>query len=123
MKDINNINVAYAWNNDKFIQIIKKRMSDLNMTQRELAKKVGVTPVSMSRYFSKERNPRKEITYKIFDILDLSYADVMYEIDPSIPVSRYARSKLIEILNGLSDEEQFELITVMECWANYKKSK
>ena len=123
MKDINNINVVYAWNNDKFIQIIKKRMSDLNMTQRELAEKVGVTPVSMSRYFSRERTPRKEIAYKIFDILDLSYADVMYEIDTNIPVSRYAKFKLIEILNGLSDEEQFELITVMECWANYKKMK
>lgn len=41
-----------------------------NLKQRDLAKKVGVTEVSMSRYFNGSRMPRKDILYRIAKALN-----------------------------------------------------
>lgn len=48
-----------------FIKRLYSLLEETNTTQRELAEKVNVTEVTISRYLSGERNPRIEIINKI----------------------------------------------------------
>jgi transcriptional regulator with XRE-family HTH domain len=43
-----------------------------NMTQKELAQKIGVTEVSMCRYCKDERDPKTETVVKICHTLKIS---------------------------------------------------
>lgn len=51
---------------------IKSRMQDLNMSQKELAQKVGVAEATISRYIRDERTPRGEIIPKIAEALNVT---------------------------------------------------
>lgn len=55
---------------DIFIKRLQKILEEKDMTQRELAKLVGVTEVTISRYLNGERKPRIEIINKIADVLN-----------------------------------------------------
>jgi transcriptional regulator with XRE-family HTH domain len=50
---------------ESFIKRLYLLLEETNTTQRELAEKVNVTEVTISRYLSGERNPRIEIVNKI----------------------------------------------------------
>lgn len=51
---------------------IEEVLDSLNMTQKELAKKTGVTEATISRYLSGARSPRGEILSKIASVLGLT---------------------------------------------------
>ena len=112
-------------------QKIEEALSDINMTQKELAKKTGVTEATISRYLSGARNPRGEILSKIADVLGLTTDYLLGNSEVKHPSNagsltpkdekdiEKALNKTLEILQsqkGLMlsgnpvDEEDFELI-------------
>ena len=50
---------------ESFIKKLSILLEEKNITQRELAEKINVTEVTISRYLSGERSPRIEIVSKI----------------------------------------------------------
>lgn len=112
-------------------QKIEEILESSNMTQKELAKKAGVTEATISRYLSGARSPRGEILSKIASILGVSTdyllgnSDVKYSPDNDLLNKKdekdieKALNKTLEMLEsqeGLMlsgepvDEEDFELI-------------
>ena len=61
---------------DRLYSVLAKRQ----MTQRELAKRINVTEVTISRYISNQRMPHAAIIVKIAEALGVS-ADVLLGID------------------------------------------
>lgn len=55
---------------DIFIKRLQMLLDENNMNQKELAHKVGVTEVTISRYMNGERKPRVEIINKIAEALN-----------------------------------------------------
>ena len=112
-------------------QKIEEILESSNMTQKELAKKAGVTEATISRYLSGARSPRGEILSKIASILGVSTdyllgnSDIKYSPDNDLLNKKdekdieKALNKTLEMLEsqeGLMlsgepvDEEDFELI-------------
>lgn len=54
---------------DIFVKRLQLLLDENNINQKELAKKVGVTEVTISRYMTGERKPRIDIANKIAEIL------------------------------------------------------
>ena len=52
-----------------FVQRLSQLMEEKNLTQVELAEKIGITNVTISRYLSGERKPRVEIVAKLANVL------------------------------------------------------
>lgn len=57
---------------DDFIKRLQQLLEKKDISQRELAKRVGVSEVTISRYMSGERNPRIEIVRKMADVLSVT---------------------------------------------------
>jgi transcriptional regulator with XRE-family HTH domain len=57
---------------DNFIKNLSALLEEEGITQRELAEKIGVTEVTISRYLSGERNPRIEIVSKIANFFNVT---------------------------------------------------
>ena len=53
-----------------FIKRLQSLLDEKDLNQKELAKKVGVTEVTISRYMNGERKPRVEIANKIAAVLN-----------------------------------------------------
>lgn len=51
---------------------LKRLLILRNMTQREFAKKIGITECAISRYIQNERKPNYEILVKICKTLNIS---------------------------------------------------
>lgn len=56
---------------------IKSRRKNLDMTQKQLAKKVGVTDVTISRYENGEREPSFTEFIKLCEVLGMKVEDFM----------------------------------------------
>lgn len=75
-----------------------KRISDLlyqqGLSQRELADKVGVTEVSMSRYISGERTPKGPIIANIAKVLHTTSDYLLgHELENNDPETEYYRTQ------------------------------
>ena len=57
---------------DSFIKKLSILLEENNTTQRELAEKINVTEVTISRYLSGERSPRIDIVNKIAEFFKVS---------------------------------------------------
>ena len=55
-----------------FIKRLLELLESVNMTQTELAKRIGTTNVTISRYISGERKPRIEIVVEIAKVFGVS---------------------------------------------------
>jgi len=98
--------------NDRIVELLRKK----NMTQRDLAQKVGVTDSAMSHYVKGDRIPRAAVILKISDVLETNPDYLMYgdpgdseaEIDQAIrliarnskQLSREDKTRIIDILLG-----------------------
>lgn len=110
---------------------IEESLESLNMTQKKLAKKCGVTEATISRYISGARNPRGEILSKIASVIGVSTDYLLGNSDIKLSDNNNslnqkdekdiekALNKTLEILEnqeGLMlsgqpvDEQDFELI-------------
>nr|DAR33951.1 MAG TPA: helix-turn-helix domain protein [Caudoviricetes sp.] len=105
-------------------EVFGSRISDLikknGLTQRELADKVGVTEVSMSRYIKGERTPKGPIVVNIANALHTTVEDLMgleaKKVDPELEyyrcqraIARNAKSwsqkQKADLVNALFDSE------------------
>ena len=50
--------------------ILKEYLKFCGVTNKDFAKRIGISPVSLSRYISGERLPEKEIILKISSLTD-----------------------------------------------------
>lgn len=55
-----------------FSRRVKERMHDLDINQNELADKIGVTPVAISRYLRGSRTPKVDVIVKMSKVLGCS---------------------------------------------------
>ena len=62
-----------------FCERAKTRMKELHITTRQLAKSIGMTESTVSRYLSGNRSPKIEELVKIAETLECS-ADYLLEI-------------------------------------------
>lgn len=60
-----------------FPQLLAELLSERNMTQLELATRVGVTRAAMSRYVSGEREPRFATLIRIAEELDVHVGELI----------------------------------------------
>ena len=110
---------------DFFIKRLYSLLEETNTTQRELAEKVNVTEVTISRYLSGERSPRIEIINKIakyfkvsVDYLlgrtDIKNTNIHKEVDEEF-ITMYASYK------QLSDTDKGILKATLDAIVNAKK--
>ncbi|MDN5277920.1 MAG: hypothetical protein PWR01_1885 [Clostridiales bacterium] len=57
---------------DMFIKRLQELLDERDMTQRELAERIGVTEVTISRYIKGERKPRIDTVGKIAEAFGVS---------------------------------------------------
>lgn len=57
-------------------KIIRQKLKEKDMTQRELAEETGLTESIISRYCHGTRNPRLYNVLKIAEVLDLTLDDL-----------------------------------------------
>ena len=88
-----------------FISRLDQARKEKGLTQRELANRVGVTEVSMSRYVNGARVPKGPIVVNIAKALGVS---VDYLVGTSSVKRRQTNADRIR---NMSDEELAELIT------------
>ena len=88
-----------------FISRLDQARKEKGLTQRELANRVGVTEVSMSRYVNGARVPKGPIVVNIAKALGVS---VEYLVGTSSVKKRQTNADRIR---NMSDEELAELIT------------
>lgn len=104
---------------DRLIDLLKKH----NITQRELARKTGVSSATISRYISDSRIPRIDILEKIANFFKVP---IEYLLGDELNckqrtskdfVSRndffYIKCVILGIADTLSTEEKFELISIL----------
>lgn len=113
-------------------QKIEEGLEKINMSQKELAKKVNVTEATISRYLSGARNPRGEILSKIAVALGVTTDYLLGNSDVKYPSTEYpslnkkdekdiekvlnSTLSILESQEGLMlsgnpvDEQDFELI-------------
>ena len=103
-----------------FVKRLVELMENANMTQIELASKIGTTNVTISRYMSGERSPRIEIVAEIAKVFNVSI-DYLLGV-PSGKNKRFIENesmvdlyKIVNHLGFLNDEhkltnEQIKLI-------------
>lgn len=87
-----------------FIKRLVGLMENVNMTQTELAKRIGTTNVTISRYVSGERKPRIEIVVEIAKVFGVSVDYLLgYSTDnKGITTSQnHLAAKLYSIVNNL----------------------
>lgn len=60
-----------------FAKRIKRKMVRLHIDQRELAKRAGITEVSMSRYMTGKRKPTYDTVIRIAQALDCEPGDLI----------------------------------------------
>lgn len=95
-----------------FISRLGKMIKEKGLTQRELASKVGVTEVSMSRYIKGERVPSGPIVVNIAKELGIS---VDYLVGTS---SMKKRQTNADRIRNMSDEELAEFLAVHDLALN-----
>ena len=60
---------------------IVNRLQEIGMSQRRLAKLIGVTESALSRWVNGQREPRASMLYKISKILGVTMDDLMKGVD------------------------------------------
>ena len=58
---------------------IKSRRKNIGLTQVELAEKVGLTPLTIRRYESGEREPSFSVFVKLCEVLGMRIEDFIHE--------------------------------------------
>jgi len=84
---------------------IKREMAKTNITQRELAKRVGITEVSMSRYVSNDRVPKGPLLMLIAHELNCTVEQLLMDNMPQ---------KYVDVTE-LTDEEITAIKVIVGC--------
>lgn len=114
---------------DFFIKRLTELLEENNITQLELAHKIGVTNVTISRYLSGERSPRIEILSKIAEYFSVStdYLLGRTEIRNILSKEEFEKnllnSEFAKKYTPLTEEQKKTLKALMEVWEKEKNNK
>ena len=90
-----------------FVQRLSQLMEEKNLTQVELAEKIGITNVTISRYLSGERKPRVEIVAKLANVLGTT---VDFLLGNTCVISS---AKMLEAFSNISPNHSRKSIPVL----------
>lgn len=95
----------------EFNERIRMLLEEQHLSQKDLAKKAGITEASMSKYLSGERTPRIDVVVNLANALGVT-ADELIGNEIENDKMNLARMKtvLARGLEDLSKEEKNELI-------------
>lgn len=85
------------------VRVVKKLMFDRRISQRDLARLLDVTEVAVSRYMSRERNPKTGTIKKMAEILGVAPEDILVLPENSVE-SETAYRKVIELISIYAGE-------------------
>lgn len=94
------------FNLEKFSYRLIVLMEEYNMTQIQLAKKIGTSNVTISRYLSGERVPRLEVIARIANVFHVS---VDYLLGLSDTKEKQLESETFDVDIALSVSRLYEL--------------
>jgi transcriptional regulator with XRE-family HTH domain len=80
--------------NEIFGSRMKRKRTELKLTQKELGKKVNLSGSAITQYEKGIREPKKEMLYKLADVLEV-------DIDFFAPTSDSKPSKYIAVSKGV----------------------
>lgn len=93
-----------------FSENLKMFMERAGMSNTDLANRVGVSEVAVSRWRSGERNPRAGIVEMLCSIFNCSYNDLMGPNSAEIQLDKEAYTEVLKLLEGLNTEGIQEVI-------------
>ena len=95
-------------NNKEFNKAFSKRlqqyMAAYNMTQAELAKRLGVGPTSVYNWYNGVKSPRMDRVDKMCEIFHCNRSDLI-EDNSSVPVLSPAKRDIIETISNMPDDD------------------
>lgn len=103
-------------------QRIRFHLRKSEITMRELAEKIGVNEISVSRYINDQRMPKKDVLERIADVLNMSFdeltAGIEFDVDESV---EYECSEVV-----ISDDVVYEtmldaVLSYRSCWDEKQK--
>jgi transcriptional regulator with XRE-family HTH domain len=94
---------------------ILKLSRKLNLNQRELAKLVGVTETTMSRYINGTREPNLETLSKLVEVLQTTIDDLVGVQETNVRQTEYPQIKRLVArnANNMSLSQKTEIINVL----------
>lgn len=87
-----------------FVQNLQMFMEKSGISNTELANKLGVSEVAVSRWKSGERNPRSEMIDRMCVIFNCSHNDLMAPNSAEIQEDRECYSETLKLLENLNTE-------------------
>lgn len=74
---------------------LKQILEDRKVTQRDLAIKINVNEVSISRYISGERSPKWSVIEDMAEVLNVDTRDLM-DTEVNVALSKFTTEQLIK---------------------------
>lgn len=100
---------------------IAEARKQLNMTQAELAQRLGVSQSSVANYENEFNTPKTEMMYKLFEVLQVD-ANFLYQDDMAAPPAGVLLSPdeahIVSVYRSLSPEGKAQLQTQLILVAN-----
>lgn len=93
-----------------FSDNLKMFMDREGISNTELAKRLGVSEVAVSRWRSGERNPRSEMIDRMCVIFNCTHNDLMAPNSAEIQLDKEAYAEVLKLLEGLNTEGIQEVI-------------
>ena len=93
---------------------LKQELVKSGMKQRDLAEKLGVTEVSVSRYMSGERQPKGSVLIKLAEVLSVTpcyLCDAV--VGDSETAYATARGNILQFVDGWSADQKRELLNLL----------
>ena len=107
---------------ESFIKKLSILLEEKNITQRELAEKINVTEVTISRYLSGERSPRIEIVSKIAEFFGVSIDSLLgKEETANIDTNDEKLMAFWEEYKELEEYDQNVLMATFRAYVDAKK--
>lgn len=88
---------------------IERAMDERGMTRRELSRKTGISPASLSRYSTGGRVPRVETLQALADALDLTVESLIAEDDEKEALLGAAVRTVLENAADLTEDQRCAL--------------
>lgn len=89
---------------------IRKAIVQSNLTQRQVAKAVGISPQALSCYVNNRRTPNVVLFYYLSQILHLDFMEIFQLSENKQYQSDY---KIIQMIKTLSEAEKEALINII----------
>ena len=92
---------------------LSTRLKQLGMTQRDLAKEIGVTEATVSRYINGERLPNDELLAKLAKSLEVSVGYFKEERDNKVEDLKQISNLIARNEKRMTPEEKLAIIRLL----------